>query len=195
MPKEELKVKDEEVKVEEVEALKKDEVIDVETPPAGVAEAPEETVTLKASELKAMMDDIRDLKGAVSAQKLEESVKSNAPKSLPTAFLKIFMEKIVVGWKSEKAELMYHPSNSNVPVGEVLKATYFFIDGTDSGVVDQILFTRAEDRVNVSIAEDLGSTVKVRFDEIIGSDPTLKDRLSLPKELEPYEIRKDFLNP
>jgi hypothetical protein len=192
MPKEELKVKDETTSVLNNEKIEPGIIEPLETI---VPVSAEETVTLKASELKSMMDDIRDLKGAVSAQKLEESVKSNAPKTLPSAFLKIFMEKIVVGWKSEKAELMYHPSNSNVPVGEVLKATYFFVDGTDSGVIDQVLFTRAEDRVNVSIVEDLGTSVKIRFDSITSSDSTLSERLQMPKDLEPYEIRKDFLNP
>ena len=78
-----------------------------------------------------------------------------------------------------------HNPTTGAPVGEVLQATYEFLDGTDSGVVDQIEFTRAEEREWVRIVDNYdgkGEICKIKF-----------ENLSLPQE--PFDIKRAFLNP
>ena len=153
----------------------------------------ESTVTVKKDELSAILERLKILEQTASQNDLEEARSKNRPAELPSAYLKVFMDKIVIGWKSERPEMVYNPMNPNSIVGEILKSKYFFFDGSDSGTKDQVLFTRAEDRVMVRILSDDGLKVKIRFEKLITSNEDLKVSFKLPTEV--LEIRKDFLNP
>ena len=150
-------------------------------------------ITIKQSELDEILKRVSTLEQATSSSALEEVRNRNKGLKNPTAFLKVLTGKVVIGWKSEPAVLAYNPMNPNSVIGEVLKSKYYFLDGSDSGIIDQVLFTRTEDKVIVEILSDNGTHVKVRFIELVTSDIDLFGKFQLPKEI--LEIRKDYLNP
>lgn len=144
--------------------------------------------------------ELNVLRDSVSQGKLLDAQNKNKPAEMPKAYLKVFMGKTVIGWKTEKAEMLYHPNNPNVPVGEVLKGRYFFLEGGDSDVVDQVLFTRCEDRVIVRLTntkEELRDPnlreVTIQFEQLITSDEELQANYQLPDKQ--IQINKNFLNP
>lgn len=161
---------------------------------APAAKPSEDVVLVKTAELEAITQRLNDLEAIQSQTRLDEQRENSKKTGYQTAFLKVFQGKIVVKWKSEAQKIITNPT-TNVPVGEVLQSRYYFIDGTDSGIVDQVLFTRAEDRVAVSIIEDRANTVKVKFDHLVTVDKDLERSFKLPHDLEPYEISKDYINP
>lgn len=170
---------------------------------------PEEMVQVKAGSLTRILErlDTQDkeigiLRQSVNQGKLSEAENAQKPKELPKVYLKVFQNKIVVGWKTEKAETFSHPSNPSVPVGEVLKSRYYFIDGSDSGIIDQVDFTRTEDHVDARVLEGLSGllnqnqqTVRLQFERLVCSPGNTELIQSFVLPLEPYEIKKDFLNP
>ena len=83
-------------------------------------------------------------------------------------------------------------------IGEILKAIYFFIDGTNSGVIDQVEFTRATDKVIADVVEGWKAIkdsevkeVTLHFKELITTDEDLKAKFVMPAD---YKINKNFLN-
>ena len=188
------------------------EVPPIVTPPGGINA--EQNVTLPAEvlqkilgqldrqekQLQANAADMAILRQSVSQGKLLEAENKAKPNELPKGYLKVFMGKTVIGWKTVKAETFSHPTNPDVPVGEVLKSTYYFLEGGDSGPVDQILFTRDDDRVNVRIlstTEEMKNPfltkVKVKFEELITNDEDLKTSYKLPEG--EIEVSLSVLNP
>ena len=93
--------------------------------------------------------DIDILRESVSRGKLEEAEGKRKPAEKPRAFLGRYDGKVVVGWKAEKNEYVYNPLNPNNVAGEVLQTRLFYLDGSDSGPIPQVMFTRNDDRVFV----------------------------------------------
>lgn len=146
---------------------------------------------------KEQMDILRE---SVNTGKLADAENKRKPDEMPTAFLKVFMGKVVVGWKNEKTEMLYHPSNPDAAVGEVLKASYTFIDGTKSPIVDQVLFTRCDDRIIVRLLDGKNALrneglvdLNVRAESLISGDEDLRKSFELPKE--DFKINRNFINP
>jgi hypothetical protein len=130
---------------------------------------------------KAKDKEIEILRDSVSRGRLEEAEDKRKEKEQPRAYLKVFMGKVVIGWKSLPQKIVYNPT-TGLPVGEVLQATYKFIDGTDSGLVDQVDFTRTEEREHVRILEKVDNeVVRIQF-----------ENPSLPQS---FDINQVFLNP
>jgi len=128
--------------------------------------------------------EIEILRDSVSRGRLEQAEDKRKDKELPRAYLKVFMGKVVIGWKSAAQKIVHNPT-TGLPVGEVLQATYQFIDGTDSGVVDQVEFTRTEEREFVRIVDNYdgkGEVCKVQFE-----NTAIKSK--------PFDINRVFLNP
>lgn len=152
--------------------------------------------------LDALEKDNKILRNSVSQGKLADAENATKPKELPKAYLKVRDGKVIVAWKSERAELLTHPTNPSVPVGEVLKMSVTYADGTQSEVFDQIDFTRTEDRVIVRVSDGLEAlrnsnikTVKVICEQLITApgNTVLIEKFVMP--VEAIEIRKDYLNP
>ena len=138
------------------------------------------------------------LEQAVSKNDLLAAQAKNKPAATPTAYLKVLNGKVVVSWKSEKAQYLFNPSNPEAAIGEILKATYFFIDGTNSGVIDQVEFTRTGDKVIADVVEGWKAIkdsevkeVTLHFKELITTDEDLKAKFVMPPD---YKINKNFLN-
>lgn len=149
--------------------------------------------------LEAQDDEIATLRASVSQNKLEAVEKSKKPAGLPVAYLKVLDGKVVTSWKSEKPQYIYNPANPEVPIGEILKARYFFLDGGDTGPIDQTEFVRSVDKIEASILEgDRGlkdpevKELTLRFTKLITTDEDLAARFVLPADL---KINKNFLNP
>ena len=154
------------------------------------------------AQMMARMDALESrnkiLEQAVSRNDLLEAQNKNKPAATPTAYLKVLNGKIVVSWKSEKAQYLFNPSNPEAAIGEILKATYFFIDGTNSGVIDQVEFTRTGDKVIADVVEGWKAIkdsevkeVTLHFKELITTDEDLKAKFVMPAD---YKINKNFLN-
>lgn len=142
---------------------------------------------------------IANLRASVSQGKLAAVENAKKPVGNPVAYLKVLDGKPVISWKSEKSQILYNPSNPEVAVGEILKAKYFFTDGTDSGPIDQVLFTRVGDMVRGEVLEGLKGLkdpdlkeVTLHFTELVTTDDDLKEKFILPSDL---KINKNFLNP
>jgi hypothetical protein len=122
------------------------------------------------------------LRESVSRGRLEQAEDRHKEKELPRAYLKRFQDKVVIGWESTAAKIIHNPT-TGLAVGEVLQANYKFNDGTESGPIDQVEFTRAEEREHVRIQERVDSqTVRVKFENLALSQ-------------EPFDIKEVFLNP
>jgi hypothetical protein len=171
-----------------------EEVVSQETKP--------ETVEVSKEKLDAVLDridklekDNEILRDSVSRGRLEEAEDKRKEKEQPRAYLKVFMGKVVIGWKSSPQKIVYNPT-TGLPVGEVLQATYKFIDGTDSGLADQVDFTRTEEREHVRIMssriiQEYSEVQRKMIDVILY---TVKfENPTLPQE--PFEIKEYFLNP
>lgn len=144
--------------------------------------------------------DIKILRQAASQGKLSEAEAQNRPDELPKAYLKVLMGKVVVGWRTFKAELFTHPTNPSVPVGEVLKSVYIFLDGTESDPIDQVVFTRTDDKVFVRLLDGKDAlsgssvgTVRVRFESLETTDEELRNTFVMPEG--EFEVKKSSLNP
>jgi len=138
------------------------------------------------------------LEEAVSKNDLIAAQNKNKPAATPSAYLKVLNGKVVTSWKSEKAQMLFNPTNPEVTVGEILKARYFFSDGTDSGVIDQVEFTRATDKVLADVVEGWKAIkdsevkeVTLHFRELITTDEELKKSFVMPADT---KINKNFLN-
>jgi len=138
------------------------------------------------------------LEQAVSKNDLLAAQAKNKPAATPTAYLKVLQGKVVVSWKSEKAQYLFNPSNPEAAIGEILKARYFFIDGTDSGIIDQVEFTRAGDKVIADVLEGWKAIkdsevkeVTLHFKELVTTDEDLRVKFVMPAD---YKINKNFLN-
>lgn len=161
---------------------------------------PVSTLDRLMAQIDSQAKDISLLRQAVNQNKLLDVENASKPAELPKAYLKVFMGKVVVGWKMAKTEMLYHPTNPNMPVGEILKSIYYFIDGTESEPVDQVAFTRCDDKVIVRIEDgvraikdpDVGK-VSITFESLVTTDDDLKNSFILPSGR--YEIHKNFLNP
>lgn len=151
-----------------------------------------EMVQVPAGVLEKIQSELDTLRQAVNQNKLVEIENRNKPKELARVFLKVFMGKPVVAWKSEKNEYVYIPGQQS-PAGEILKARFFFLDGTDSGIVDQSAFTREDTRLWCSVIEDKGRNMVVQFNKLETNNEDLQRSFVMPTET--IEINKNFLNP
>jgi hypothetical protein len=147
----------------------------------------EETVEVSKDKLDAILKrqdeqdkEIEILREAASRGRLEEADNKRKEKELPKVHLKVYNEKVVVGWKSSAAKIIFS-QGTNQPIGEVLQAVYKFIDDTETEPIDQKLVNDSNERVFARIVEDRGIKAVIKFE-----DP------ALPQE---YEIDKSFLNP
>lgn len=152
--------------------------------------------------LEAQGEELKTLRASVSQNKLAEIEKSKKKVGLPTAKLKLFNNKVVVGWKADRTvkPYIFNPTNPEVVVGEQLKTTVFYIDGTDSGLIDQREFTEAKtDSVVGEVKEGLKALidpeieeVTLHFTEVISVDEDFKKTFVFPTD---FKINKKFLNP
>lgn len=103
-------------------------------------------------------------------------------------YLKVYTDAehnkhLIIGWKaSPDNRIVYSPSDGR-PVGEVLKAVFFFKDGGDSGEIDQVAFTRITDVAWFEIMEDKGKNFSLRAED------------SATWGLEAFDLDKAFVNP
>lgn len=187
-------------KIEELN-IEEPEVTPMATPPvvepASVPASP--TLDDILARMAVLEADNKNLRKAVNLGKLTEAENANKPDSLPVAYLKVFKGKVVTSWKSGTSQFIYNPSNPEFPIGEILKATYFFIDGSDSGEVDQVEFTRTGDRVEAEVVEGMkglkdpdSKEVTLHFTKLITTDEDLQNKFELPVD---FKINKNFLNP
>lgn len=186
---------DTEVPAEQV--IEEPVVIPMEKAVASVVDQP--TMAQVMDLLNAQAEELSTLRASVNQSKLTAVENAKKPVGLPTAYLKVLNGKVVTSWKSEKPEFLYHPNNPEVPIGEVLKATYFFIDGTNSGPIQQVEFTRNIDLVKGEILEGLKGLkdsevqeVTLHFTEFVTTDADLRKNFVLPEDL---KINKNYLNP
>lgn len=159
----------------------------VETPPPtpatnvtqrGLA-SPKKMVPVDSDKLDAVLDRIKKqdeeisvLREAVSRSKLMEVEDKRKQRPNPRVFLKVMENKDgkkepVIGWKSSPENRILY-NHENKPVGEVLRATYYFNDGTDTGEIDQLAFTRTTevaygDVVGTGTSRDGTETVRIKF--------------------------------
>lgn len=203
-------VTDTESEVEEVVPVVDGTAVDENIPspelPVSVQVAPE-SVSVPKDLLDRLIDrldnqekDIKILRQAASQGKLSEAEAQNRPDELPKAYLKVLMGKVVVGWRTFKAELYNHPTNPSVPIGEVLKSVYIFLDGTESDPIDQVVFTRTDDKVFVRLLDGKDAlsgssvgTVRVRFESLETTDEELRSTFVIPEG--EFEVKKSSLNP
>lgn len=171
---------------------KKEEPVVPQTPPAAaeqpkVMEVPIEKMQgildrldKLETEKKSQAEEIAVLNQTVSKTRLDEAKANLDVDKRPRVHFKVIDGKVVIGWKTDKNEIIFNPS-SNLPVGEVLKSTFYFADGTDSGSIDQIKLTRSTEQVHARVIEDLGDTAMLEFE-----DKSILDK--------PIQIHKRFWN-
>lgn len=182
----------------------------VETPPVTTPPAPVvQQVTIPAETLERILKQLDDnaaemkiLRQAASTSRLTQAENKNKPKELPLGYLKVLNGKTVISWKSAKAETLRHPQNPDMVVGEVLKAVYYFLEGGDSGIVDQVDFTRCEDRVTFRFLDgkDVLKTpglkeVRVKCESLITSDGNDELKASYKVPAQEFNININFINP
>jgi hypothetical protein len=173
-------------------------VTPMEKPAAPVID--QKTLASILARMDAQDAELKTLRSSVSQSKLTEVENKLKKPANPTGFLKVFRGKVVVGWKSEQSELLRNPANPDFIVGEVLKCRAFFIDGADSGIVDQVEFTHAlTDRLEGEVLEGLKGIrdnelkeVTLHFTKLITTDEALAASFVMPPD---YKINKNFLNP
>lgn len=180
---------------------------DLHTPPKKevVAEQPsvdnsvEAVIEVPASVLQNILDsqtklqdEISLLREASNQNKLIQAENSRKPKELPSAFLKVFMEKVVTGWKSERAEIIYN-NNGGSPVGEILKATYFFSDDTNSGVVDQVMFTKEDTRLVCRVVDQVGPDLILQPERLETNNENIRNSFVMPSGT--IRVHQNFVNP
>lgn len=178
------------------------EVTTMETPPAKVSPAisPEVLANIMAL-LESQGEELKTLRNSVNANKLAEVEKSKKPVGPPTVHLKILNGKPVIKWAADKTikPYTYHPTNPEVVVGETLKTTAYFIDGTNSGLIDQREFTDAKtDRLVGEVKEGLKGLldpevkeVTLHFIKVISIDQEFIDNFVMPADI---KINKLYLN-
>lgn len=157
-------------------------------PPVVPIEKDPSKVTVEKSLLEKILQqnnkleqELAILRQSVSQAKLAQAESKVRPKEKPRVYLKIFNGKIVTSWKSEKQEYLHSQVDGKV-IGEILKARYYYIDGTDSGIVDQVAFTRADEQAWARIIETRENTFLLDFE-----DKSLFEGI--------LEINKAFVNP
>lgn len=150
--------------------------------------------------LKKNEEQISVLRESVSQGKLLAAEDKRKPDEKPRALLAVFNGKVVTGWKTYVADVISSPLNPDVGVGENLKSIYTYMDGTESGPTDQVLFTRNYNRVMVTIEtpkemlkNPLLRDLKVRFVSLITNDEDLRNTFVMPTEDATVDIR--FINP
>lgn len=138
-------------------------------------------------------EQIKVLREAANQNKLISAENSRKPKDLPSAFLKVFMGKVVTSWRSDVAQLIYGNNGAGAPVGEILKATYFFSDGTDSGSIEQVMFTREDTRLVCRIIGQNGSDLILQPDHLETNNENLRQDFVMPPEN--LTVNQNFVNP
>lgn len=137
------------------------------------------------AQLKAKDAEIEALNQTVSSTRLAEAKANMDVDKRGRVHFKKIDGKTVIGWPSApsekiKNEIVFNPA-TNLPMGEILKSVYYFADGTESEMVDQIKLTRSTDRAHARILQDEGDYVVVEFE----------DKAVLDK---PLRVHKSFLN-
>lgn len=139
----------------------------------------------RADEFAKQIDVLRE---SVSRGRLEDAEGKRKPVEKPRAFLAVWDGKPVIGWKSEKNQYVYNPLNPNSVAGELLKTRLFLLDGTDSGEIDQVAFTRLNDRTYVrKVGEKRNDNNEVTAWVVEFEDQTIE-----PRQI---EIHPQFINP
>lgn len=171
--------------------------------PAPVATPVIDQATLNSilARMNAQDEEIATLRASVDKNRLAAVDKAKKPIGLPTTLLAVMNGKIVVNWKSDKTfpTYIFNPTNPVAPVGENLKATYFFSDGSDSGIIDQTRFTQNIDRAKFEIVEGLKAIkdpetkeVTLHFVELITTDEDVKNTFVPPAD---FRLNIKYLNP
>ncbi len=161
-----------------------------------------ETVEVSKDKLDAILakqeaqdKEIEILRDSVSRGRLEEAEDKRKDKELPKAYLKVFQGKVVTSWKSTAAKIVHNPT-TGLSVGEVLQATYSFLDGTDSGVVEQTEFTRTEEREYVRLLNSRIEFITNPTTNMMEPVTFYTAKFENPALLQdPFEINAVFLNP
>jgi len=136
-------------------------------------------------QLKAKDAEIEALNQTVSSTRLAEAKANMDVDKRGRVHFKKIDGKAVIGWPSAPSdkirnEIVFNPA-TNMPMGEILKSVYYFADGTESDMIDQIRMTRSTDRAHARILQDEGDYVVVEFE----------DKAILDK---PLRVHKSFLN-
>lgn len=161
-------------------------------PNADLPELPPGYVAVKQESLDEVIERLEDQQAEIDSLKtgMRESsipVKGEKKKLFPRVHLKIWTEgdsrKVITSWKSSKRNRIMYSESSGMPMGEILKATYYFADGGDTGEIDQIMFTRLNDIAYGTVIEEYPdrNTVLVKLE-----DSTLSAT--------PIEVNKIYLN-
>lgn len=177
----------------------KNEVKEPVAEPVVIAPEVSPTVEIPVDKLQSVMDrldsieadnkskdaQIEALNQTVSATRLAEAKANLDVDKRPRVHFKKIDGKTVIGWPSGpsdkiKNEIVFNP-NTNMPMGEILKSVYYFADGTESELIDQIRLTRSTDRAYARVTQDEGDFVTVEFED--------KSVLETP-----IKIHKVFLN-
>lgn len=132
---------------------------------------------------QARQEEMEILRDSVSRGALEEAEGKRKVKGPPKGTLMIHNNKIVVGWKMQKNEMIYNPVNMNVPVSENLQIKLTYADGEESSSIQYVDFIRNKERASVSKIGEDGIMWIVKFD-----DPEYEPE-------DPLKIDPQFLNP
>lgn len=172
------------------------------TPPEETKVEPkkEETMEVSVSMMQTLLDnqksleerldnkdkEIKALNSVVSETRLKEAVAKEGVDTRSRVHFKKLRGKVVVGWpetigEDKKNEWIFAPGNPSVPMGELLKCRYYYVDGEKSEMVDQVELFRSNELVFARVVEDRGDTALLEFeDKSVAS--------------EPIEIHKKFWN-
>jgi len=122
-------------------------------------------ITVKQSKLDsilARLDSLESenilLRSSVSRSKLEQAETKRRPGEKKRCFLKVMKnnagkDALVIGWKSSSENRMIIDPRTHYPIGEVLRATYYFNDMSNTGEIDQVLFTKSKEVAFATILE------------------------------------------
>lgn len=143
---------------------------------------------------QALLRDVKVLREAVNQGRLQQAEDKLDPKAYKRTFLKVMnlsagAPRVVVGWKSAPQNKVIRNPNTNMPVGEVLQAEYYFLGGGSTGMIEQVEFTRTEDVIHARVLQDISPTEWIiQFENL--SDQALVDEKKKPVTFEPIEWTK-----
>lgn len=154
-------------------------------PSAPVVEVPVDKLQSIMDKMDEQAKQIEALNQTVSSTRLAEAKANMDVDKRGRVHFKKIDGKTVIGWPAApsdkiKNEIVFNPA-TNLPMGEILKSVYYFADGTESEMIDQIKLTRSTERSHARILQDEGDYVVVEFE----------DKAVLDK---PLRVHKSFLN-
>lgn len=111
-----------------------------------------------------LMKQVGYLRESVNQGRLSEAENKANPKELKRVFLKVWGRdqgqrvRVINGWKSGPQNKIIRNPQTNMPVGEVLQSNYFFLGGGETGLIEQVEFTRTEESIPARVVKDISPT-------------------------------------